>query len=234
MSAVIPGNRKVAGSAAGLRLNVGCGPDAPESWINVDRSPHILLDRLPLAKRALFRLGALAEEHMTVWPSGILFHDIRKPLPFSDGSAEAIYSAHMLEHLYYEEARNVLAEFRRLLSLTGILRLALPDSEQLAAAFLKNLDTEGVTAALEFNKGLSAHPLSPPSGLRRLSGRLGASVHRWQPTRALVTHMLHQADFGNVSERQYLVGDLPDLTSVEHRQESFFLEARVPARGVSG
>ena len=231
MTKVTPGNRKVTGAKTGLRLNVGCGPDAVQNWINIDRSPHILLDRLPVMKRILFRAGALADEHMTEWPQGILFHDVRKGLPFPDASAEAIYSSHMLEHLYFDEANQTLREFRRLLSSEGVLRLALPDTEQLAASFLKDIRDEGAGATLEFNKGLSAHPMSPPSGLRRLTGRLGASVHRWQPTRALVSQMLRDAGFGTVTDRGFLVGDLVDLQSVEHRAESFFLEARLPTVG---
>jgi SAM-dependent methyltransferase len=164
---------------------------------------------------------------MIVWPEGIVFHDVRKSLPFPNGSASAIYSSHMLEHLYFDEAKLVLADFRRLLSGEGVLRLALPDSEQLAAVFLHNINRDGAKATLDFNLGLAAHPMSRPSGLRRLSSRVGASLHRWQPTRALVTRMLSDAGFGSVTEHEYLSGDLVDLESVEHREESFFLEARV-------
>ena len=166
---------------------------------------------------------------MTVWPPGIVFHDIRKPLPYGDGSAEAIYSAHMLEHLYFDEANNALVEFRRLLSPAGVLRLALPDSELLARVFLRDSGARGAQAALDFNAGLNAHPLSRPPARRRLSDRLGASIHRWQPTGALVTKMLRDAGFGEVNECTFGSGDLPDLATVEHRRESFFLEARVPA-----
>jgi len=221
----------LTGSPAGLRLNVGCGPDAPLNWINIDRSPHILLDRFPPLKRSLHRAGILADAHMTVWPPGILFHDIRKPLPYAGGSAEAIYSAHMLEHLYFDEANNALVELRRLLSPVGVLRLALPDSELLASVFLRDSAARGADAALEFNAGLNAHPLSRAPARRRLSDRLGASIHRWQPTRALVTKMLLDAGFGGVAECTFLCGDLPDLATVEHRPESFFLEARVPGSG---
>jgi SAM-dependent methyltransferase len=170
---------------------------------------------------------------MTAWPPGIVFHDIRKPLPYAAGSAEAIYSAHMLEHLYFDEAKKALVEFRRLLSPAGVLRLALPDSELLARVFLRDSGARGADAALEFNTGLNAHPLSRPPARRRLSDRLGASIHRWQPTHALVTKMLLDAGFGGVTECTFLSGDLPDLATVEHRPESFFLEARVPASDVA-
>jgi SAM-dependent methyltransferase len=214
-------------TAAGLRLNVGCGPDGPQSWTNIDRSPHILLDRIPYIKRALYRLGALGDTHMATWPSGITYGNVCRGLPYPDASAAAIYSSHMLEHLYFDDAQRALREFRRLLSPAGILRLALPDSERLAGDFVANCGAKGADAALEFNLGLNAYPLVRPSGLGRLTSRLGASMHRWQPTGPLVTRMLIDAGFDNVIEQDFLSGDLPDLASVEHRAESFFVEATV-------
>jgi len=211
-------------------MNVGCGPDGPPSWTNIDRSPHILLDRVPPMKWALYRLGALGDSHMTTWPSNIIYGNVCRGLRFPDGSADAIYSSHMLEHLYFDDAQRALREFRRLLSPKGILRLALPDSEKLASAFLASHDTKGADAALDFNLGLNAHPLARPSGPGRLTSRLGASTHRWQPTCPLVTRMLVDSGFDHVVECDFLSGDLPDLAAVEHRAESFFLEATVAGR----
>ena len=75
---------------ADLRLNVGCGPDGPQGWTNIDRSPHIVLDRLPLLKRLLYRTGVLVDAHMTVWPRSTVYGDVCKGLPYRDGSASAI------------------------------------------------------------------------------------------------------------------------------------------------
>lgn len=217
--------------ASGLYLNVGCGPDGPPEWINIDRSPHVLLDRFPPLKWMLHRTGALADAHMEVWPRNIIYRDVCRGLPLPDGSAAAIYSSHMLEHLYFDDARKVLHEFRRLISPAGIVRLALPDAEKLASDFLAGLSVAGAEAAMDFNRALSAHPLTPPSGLARLTSRLGASAHRWQPTRQLVTQMMIEAGFGRVSEREFMCGELPNLELVEHRAESFFVEARVALAG---
>jgi len=214
-------------------LNVGCGPFAAEGWVNIDRSPNVLLDRFRPLKHVLRRIGVLAEEHMAPWPRSIVYSDACKGLPYPDASAVAIYSSHMLEHLYFDQAQKALREFRRLITPTGILRLALPDSEKLASSFLSGLQAGGSDASLEFIRGLNAHPLVGPSGLRRLSDKLGSSMHRWQPTRALVSWMVADAGFVNVQQRQFLEGDLPDLATVEHRQESFFVEATGPGGGDS-
>lgn len=208
-----------------LRLNLGCGPTAVDGWVNVDRSPNVILDRLPALKNLLFAGGVLSPGHMASWPRNVVHFDVRKGLPYPEGSVEAIYSSHMLEHLYLDEARGVLQESRRVLARGGILRLALPDSEQLAANLVNGVTREVDDAGLEFNLALYAYPMERPSLKSRLVGNLGANVHRWQPTRSLVKKLLEGAGFQRIEERQFLDGELPDLSSVEHRQESFFIEA---------
>lgn len=55
--------------------------------------------------------------------------DVRAGLPFPDNSIEFIYSCHMLEHLYIDEAVNLLRECKRVLTDAGYVRLTLPDFE---------------------------------------------------------------------------------------------------------
>lgn len=53
--------------------------------------------------------------------------DVRVGLPFPKGSIVFIYSCHMLEHVYIEEAINILGEFHNCLVDSGKVRLTLPD-----------------------------------------------------------------------------------------------------------
>jgi len=193
----------------------------------------VILDRCRPLKWALHRLGILSDAHMAPWPREIVREDVCRGLSFADATVEAIYSSHMLEHLYYEDAARVLREFRRVLSADGVLRLALPDSERLAREFVAALDEGSVDATDRFNEELNAHPLRKPVGVQRFVGSVGASSHRWQPTRALVIRMLREAGFETIEERTFLEGDLPELSRVETRPESIFVEAKrgAPCRG---
>jgi predicted SAM-dependent methyltransferase len=84
----------------GLKLNIGCGPNSKEGWINIDLS----------------------------W-SAEMSLDMREPLPFSDDSASIIYSEHFFEHLDYPNvAKMFLRECFRVLELDGIFRLGVPDT----------------------------------------------------------------------------------------------------------
>lgn len=205
-----------------MRLNLGSGPVAIPGWINIDRSPNVVLDRVPMVKHLLLKAGVLNEGHRAAWDSSIVRSDIRG-LPYATESVDVAYSSHTLEHLYLAEAKQVLAEAARVLKPEGVLRLALPDATALARDLLARPDDGN--AARMFNERLLAHPASRPSLLERLRDMAGGHIHRWQPTPALVTSMLREAGFAHITTRIYREGSCPDLDRVETRPESFFLEA---------
>jgi SAM-dependent methyltransferase len=205
-----------------MRVNLGCGLNAPDGWVNIDRSPSIALTRLHI-KPVLRRLG-FAGPHLAEWPSNIRRHDMTKGLPFADGSVQAIYSSHALEHVYLNEAQAVLRECFRVLRPDAIVRLALPDSEAMVRALL---DGGG---GLRFNEDLAMHPLARPRLRAQLLRAVGAGIHRWQPTRDLVVDLLSQAGFEQIKEHGFCEGSLPDIQAVEHRDGSLFIEAVKPPR----
>lgn len=207
-----------------IRLNLGCGLQAPRSWVNVDRSPSLTLSKLPMVKSALGRSGLLRQEHLVDWPTNVRRMDVTKRLPFTSNSVVALYSSHMLEHLYFNQASDLLTECRRLLAPGGTIRLALPDAEKMARALVDSEDNPVV--ALEFSKALNMAPLDKPTVKQGLLRRFASAPHRWQPTEALGRKMLTQAGFNDARRYDYLCGELPGLTEVEHRPESLFLEAK--------
>jgi len=96
--------------ARALLINIGCGPEGVDGWVNVDS-----------ARR----------------PGVTCVYDARRDLPFPDGSARAIFSEHFLEHLdYYEEAPRLLADCWRVLQPGGVLRIIVPDAEQYFNAYV--------------------------------------------------------------------------------------------------
>jgi len=184
----------------------------------------MIVDRLRPLKPVLRGLGILQGAQLQAWPRDVVFLDLTKPLPYPDGSVSAVYSSHTLEHLYHSDAQALLRECRRVLDEAGVLRLALPDATVLATSLLTGAGAD-CRRALEFNMGLNAHPLVRPRGWQRVTRLLGSSHHRWQPTIGLVSHMLDAAGFDQVRVRRFQEGTLPDLTVLETRDESFFLEA---------
>ena len=80
-----------------VRLNIGCGPDQPEGWVNLDSNPDEEPD---------------------------IVADVRH-LPFDDDSVDEIYASHILEHIDCREP--VLEEWCRVLRPGGLITIAVPD-----------------------------------------------------------------------------------------------------------
>ncbi|MGB2591794.1 MAG: methyltransferase domain-containing protein [Candidatus Acidiferrum sp.] len=111
-----------------LRLNLGCGLRTGDNWVNVDGSWNARLAKRPLLRRLLASLHIIAKDKSEIpWSTKIFIHDIRKPLPFPDGSANAVFASHVLEHLYIEEGRDLIRESFRVLAKGGVLRVVVPD-----------------------------------------------------------------------------------------------------------
>ncbi|HTQ60795.1 MAG TPA: methyltransferase domain-containing protein [Candidatus Solibacter sp.] len=120
-----------------LRLNLGCGLRTVDGWINVDGSWNARLAKHPLLRRLLASLHVITKDKSEIpWSAKILIHDIRKPLPFPDGSANAVYASHVLEHLYVEEGRNLIQESFRVLAKGGVLRVVVPDLNAILREYL--------------------------------------------------------------------------------------------------
>jgi SAM-dependent methyltransferase len=71
----------------------------------------------------------------------ILVHDLRRGLPFPDGSVDAVYHSHVLEHIDRDGAESFLIEIKRVLRPSGIQRLVVPDFEKLCRAYLAHVST---------------------------------------------------------------------------------------------
>ena len=124
-----------------MRINLGCGPDPPEGWVNVDAAIGARLARVPLFPQ----LNRVMHITHADWPRGIVIHDLRRPLPWPDESAESVYASHVLEHVSREQGRRMLAECHRVLRDGGVLRVVVPDLRILVDEYLN-----GVTDARDF------------------------------------------------------------------------------------
>jgi SAM-dependent methyltransferase len=103
----------------GLKLHLGCGGTSLPGWVNIDQ---------------------LGNAQDFVW-------DLRVALPFKDGSADTIFSEHVLEHLAPKDAVAMLHECRRVLAPGGVLRVGVPDFRGMVELFLKD-DADGLARIL--------------------------------------------------------------------------------------
>jgi predicted SAM-dependent methyltransferase len=70
----------------------------------------------------------------------VLAHNLVQGIPFSDNTFALVYHSHVLEHFSKNDGINLLKECCRVLKSGGILRIAIPDLEQIARNYLYFLE----------------------------------------------------------------------------------------------
>ncbi len=214
--------------AGELRLHLGCGSNVVPGWENIDKSPSIVLARLPGLRRVLATVRILTPDQANaVFPSGIVHADVRRGLPYEDATVRYIYSSHMIEHMPRWQGLALVKECRRVLMPDGVLRLATPDLAQVVDAYRSGVKGGAATAADAFMGGLGTFIEQPGSRAQRLLQRLFVAPHQWLYDEQSLTLLLEEAGFLDVGVRGFRDSALPDIALLEHR-DSLFVEAQRP------
>ncbi len=94
-------------------LNLGCGNRYHSDWTNVD-------------------FVSTGED--------VLAHNLLQGIPFEDNHFKVVYHSHVLEHFAKKDGKEFIKECHRVLKKNGIIRIAVPDLEQIAREYIKNLE----------------------------------------------------------------------------------------------
>ncbi len=94
-------------------LNLGCGRRFHSAWTNVN---------------------------FTSTDPAVIAHNLTQGIPFPDAAFEVVYHSHLLEHFPKAEAPAFLRECYRVLGPQGILRIAVPDLEQIIRSYIFALE----------------------------------------------------------------------------------------------
>ncbi len=105
-------------------LNLGCGQHYHPDWHNLD--------------------------FVSTGP-GVVAHNLLEGIPFEDAAFDVVYHSHVMEHFNKKDGQKFINECYRVLKPGGIIRIAVPDLEQLAKEYLANLEK-----ALQENSPLNA------------------------------------------------------------------------------
>lgn len=208
------------------RLHLGCGLNTPEGWIHLDASWNAWLAKYPILRKSLKAIHLLPADQKDIpWKSGILIHDVRKPLPFQDNTFNAIYASHLLEHLYLEEAKGLLKECFRVLLPTGVLRMVVPDLRSIILEYVGDKpfgklsnDTETINRADRLNKRLLLRGPEPKSG--NLFYKIYTLLkdfhsHKWMYDAESLTFYFKQAGYVDVQEMQFLQSRIEGIEKIE-------------------
>jgi len=94
-------------------LNVGCGEKYHKDWVNIDQY----------------------SDNPNVYACNLL-----KGIPFSDNMFEAVYLSEVLEHFTKKDAAALIRELYRVLKTNGIIRIVVPNLEDIAKTYLEFLN----------------------------------------------------------------------------------------------
>lgn len=117
----------------------------------------------------------------------------------TDGSVDAVFSSHSLEHVYPHEVALALAEFRRVLGPDGFVVITCPDLQSLAELIAQDRLTEPAYVS-------EAGPITALDSLYGLGSALAAGnlhmAHRTGFTRTTLIRALQAAGFESVGAMQ--------------------------------
>jgi predicted SAM-dependent methyltransferase len=182
---------RLAASGRPLLLHLGAGVHRPPGWVNVDV------------------LGMSPDLH---W-------DLRKRLPFGDGSAQAVLLEHVLEHFTLAADLDLLAECLRVLAPGGIVRIGVPDFGR----YLESYAGDG--AFVERQRP------GRPTRLLAVAEVALAHGHRSVWDGETLELLLREAGFADARRRAFGDSALePAPDNPAREPETVYAEARKPAR----
>lgn len=194
------------------RLHLGAFDQVHDGWLNTDVTPHLFVARMPGMAWLLHRAGVIGADRYAAHRSGafrsLRYLDVGRRFRFPDDTFEAVYASHLLEHLEPEVAERCLQEIRRVLRPGGVLRLAVPDLDEVVAGY-DPADPDGFLAGL-----YDAH-----SGRRSRT-----SLHRWMYNDKSLETLLRRVGFDDVQRCEFRRGRCPDVEEIETRRWSLFME----------
>jgi SAM-dependent methyltransferase len=192
-------------------LHLGCFDEPADGWVNTDITPHVWVSKIPLAARALYLLGKISPKRFAQHQSGVfqkvVYLNVAKNFAFPSDSFRAIFTCHMLEHLYPSVAVHCIGECHRVLCRDGVLRIVVPDLDKM----VKDYD-----------------PASPDSfldGIFQYDTGHEKNAHHWHYNFNSLRALLSKIGFSRVERREFQVGDCPDVALLDKRPESLFVEA---------
>lgn len=198
-------------SDSSLKLHLGCFDQVLPGWINTDITPHIFVSRIPHLAFLLFKAGFLSRQRYQQHRRGVFrairYLDCTKKFPYANDTFDYVCSSHLLEHLYPRQASFCLSEIHRILKKGGIVRVAVPDLDRMIADYDAQHPEEFLESVFEAKQ------------------KRDKNKHHWHYNEISLAKLLNQVGFREVYRCQFGQGRCADVTLIDNRPESLFMEA---------
>jgi SAM-dependent methyltransferase len=203
--------QKPATESSQKKLHIGCFDRVYPGWINTDITPHIFISQFPILPLILLKVNRMSsmryEQHRMGIFRQVKYLDVTKKFPWPDNTFSYIYTAHMLEHLYRDDALKCLSEVYRVLKPSGIFRIVVPDLDQLIQEYNQHSPEQFLSTFFEATQRGEAK-----------------NQHHWHYNESLLRKTLEQVGFCRTERCSFQKSEIPEIEKIEDRPDSLFLE----------
>lgn len=193
------------------KLHLGCFDQVVPGWLNTDITPHIFVARVPGLAWLLYRVGRMSRERYEQHRSGLFrnvhYLDVRKRFPYPDNTFHFVYTSHLLEHLVPAHTEFCVSEIYRVLRPGGIVRIAVPDLDQIVASYDPQNPVPWLDSFFE-------------AGQKNPKNR-----HHWHYNEVSMRRLLEKVGFQEICRCEFRQGRCADIAILDRRPESLFMEA---------
>lgn len=242
-----------------ILINIASGnkTSSKEGVVNIDRSPLYRIKSSRMLKT--FAEVLLNPERLLKLkglPENIMYANVSKSLPFSGSSVDYAYNSHYLEHVDRRDVVPFLRNIKNVLKPKGILRIVVPDMEEVFGVYKKHV-LECSTNKAEYAKHdkyvsdiflqfvrTEAHGTSVQKPLRRFIENilLGSSMnrgenHKWMYDKYNLMAILEESGFIDIRTLSFRESGIPDWKAYgldtnsdgsEYKPGSLYLECTKP------
>lgn len=201
-----------------VKLNLGCGLQVPQGWVNIDSSMGVRLAKMPVL-RGMLSLIPTSSKWLPnkEWSSNVKWMNITRTFPFADNSVDVVYSSHTIEHLTYEEGKFVFKESIRVLKPGGVIRIIVPDFGEIVQTYLEEQKKDPALAAQKFLTDTFYFEIPIPntfSGLFKFYFKR-KNNHYFLYDKAGLQHQLENAGFRNISFKAWGESAIPNISEID-------------------
>jgi SAM-dependent methyltransferase len=177
------------------KMQIGTGPNELPGWLNTDFAPRT---------------------------ASIVYLDATKPFPLPNASFDFIFSEHMIEHVTFEQGLRMLTECGRVLLSGGVIRIATPNLERIAAleTCRPSADQERyVTWAIDNHVPFALEPRHSTAPYRPsyvINNFFWGFGHYFVYDPSTLADALKASGFSDVTSFEPGKSNLPELSGLEH------------------
>jgi predicted SAM-dependent methyltransferase len=192
------------------RLQLGCGFNVIDGWLNTDNVRHV---------------------------PGVVVLDVTRRLPFDDATFDYVFGEHMISMLSYDEGVRALQEARRILKPQGRIRMATSGLEEIAS-LCSPVKTDAQRRYIDWSVRSFLPHADAALAAFAVNHFLYAWGQKFIYDREALGHALRKSGFVDVAEHGVGESDDPELRGLERHgtiigdepnaYETFVLEARRP------